>query len=43
MSAVIQALAQKYAAEGMNIILSFPNGTDTNTGNPQCEGVASRD
>ena len=35
MSAAIKALAQKYAAEGVHIILSLPNGTDTNTGNPK--------
>ena len=33
MSAVIKALAQKYAAEGVHIILLLLNGTDTNTGN----------
>ena len=32
-SAAIKALDQKYAAEGVHIILSLPNGTDTNTGN----------
>ena len=35
MSATIQALANKYAAEGVHIILSLPNGMDTNTGNPK--------
>ena len=35
MSAAIEALAQKYAAQGVYIILSLPNGTDTNTGNPK--------
>ena len=34
-SAAIQALAQKYAAEGLYIILSLPNGTDTKTSNPK--------
>ena len=33
MSATIQALAQKYAAEGVHFILPLPNGTDTNTDN----------
>ena len=33
MSATIQALAHKYAEEGVHIILSLPNGTDTSTGN----------
>ena len=35
MSAAIEALYHKYAEEGVNIILSLPNGTDTNTGNPK--------
>ena len=41
MSAAIQALAQKYAAEGVYIILSLPNGTDTNTRNPKLGKEAS--
>ena len=35
MSAAIKAPAQKYAAEGVHIILSLPNGTYTNTGKPK--------
>ena len=41
MSATIQALADKYASEGVHIILSLPNGTDTNTGNPKLGKEAS--
>ena len=41
MSAAIQALAQKYAAEGVHIILSLPNGIYTNTGNPKLGNEAS--
>ena len=41
MSAAIQALAQKYAVEGVNIILSLTNGTDTNIGNPKLGKEAS--
>ena len=35
MTASIEALAQKYAAQGVHIIISLLNGTDTNTGNPK--------
>ena len=35
MSAAIKALDQKYAAEGVHIILPLPIGMDTNTGNPK--------
>ena len=41
MSATIQALAHKYAEEGVHIILSLPNGTDTNTVNPKLGKEAS--
>ena len=41
MSAVIEALAQKYSAEEVHIILSLPNGTDINTGNPKLDKEAS--
>ena len=40
-TAAIHALAQKYAEEGVHIILSLPNGTDTNTGNPKLVKEAS--
>ena len=41
MSAAIKALAQKYEAEGVHIILSLPNRTDTNTGKPKLDKEAS--
>ena len=41
MSAVIEALAQKYSAEEVHIILLLPNGTDTNKGNPKLGKEAS--
>ena len=43
MSATIEALAQKFSAEGVYIILSLPNGTETNTDNPKLGKEAALD
>ena len=43
MSTTIKAISHNYASEGVHIILSLPNGTDTNTGNLKLGKEASVD